>query len=92
MKPVYKNLGKVRPTVDNNNWSIDNKYDLLTIVYDSSSNKSYISIKDVPANIVIDNREYWLPFGVGRFVFIASFKRHHKYNKTHKMIHNNTDK
>jgi len=68
MKPAYKNLGKVRPTVDNNNWSIDNKYDLLTIVYDPSSNKSYISKKDVPANVVIDNREYWLPFGVGRFV------------------------
>lgn len=68
MKPAYKNLGKVRPTVDNSNWSIDNKYDLLTIVYDPSSNKSYISRKDVPANIIIDNREYWLPFGVGRFV------------------------
>lgn len=68
MEPIYKNLGKVRPTIDNNNWSIDNKYDLLTIVYDPSSNKSYISRKDVPANVVIDNREYWLPFGVGRFV------------------------
>lgn len=68
MEPVYKNLGKVRPTIDNNNWSIDNKYDLLTIVYDHSSNKSYISRKDVPANVVIDNREYWLPFGVGKFV------------------------
>ena len=68
MEPVYKNLGKVRPTIDDNNWSINNKYDLLTIVYDPSSNKSYISRKDVPANIVIDNREYWLPFGVGRFV------------------------
>lgn len=68
MEPVYKNLGKVRPTIDNNNWSIDNKYDLLTIVYDPSSNKSYISRKDVPTNVIIDNREYWLPFGVGKFV------------------------
>lgn len=68
MEPVYKNLGKVRPTIDNNNWSINNKYDLLTIVYDPSSNKSYISRKDVPANIIIDNREYWLPFGIGKFV------------------------
>lgn len=68
MEPIYKNLGKVRPTIDNNNWSIDDRYDLLTIVYDPSSNKSYISRKDVPANVVIDNREYWLPFGVGKFV------------------------
>lgn len=61
MKQIYKQLGKVRPTVEGD-WSIDKTYTLLSIVYDEVGNASYISRKDVPAGIQITNKEYWTRF------------------------------
>lgn len=61
MKQIYKQLGKVRPTVEDD-WSIDKTYTLLSIVYDKVGNASYISRKDVPAGIQITNKEYWTRF------------------------------
>lgn len=57
MEPQYIDYGKTRPTVDDN-WSINNPYELLTFVKNGS--KLYISKKDVPANIELTNEEYWL--------------------------------
>lgn len=68
MEIVNEPLGIVRPYVEKDNWSIDKKYKFLTIVYDASSNKSYIASQEVPKGIVIDNRNYWNPFGVGKFI------------------------
>ena len=65
MKNKYKNLGKVRPTVEGD-WDIGKSYKILSIVFDEASNKSYISIKDVPKGISILNREYWGRFGNNR--------------------------
>ncbi len=61
MKQSYKVLGKVRPTVEGD-WSINKGYSLLSIVYDEVGNSSYISKKDVPADIQITNKEYWTRF------------------------------
>lgn len=61
MKQIYKQLGKVRPTVEGD-WSIDKAYTLLSIVYDEVGNASYISRKDVPVGIQITNKEYWTRF------------------------------
>lgn len=61
MKQIYKELGKVRPTVEGD-WSIDKNYTLLSIVYDEVGNASYISRKDVPVGIQITNKEYWTRF------------------------------
>lgn len=61
MKQIYKQLGKVRPTVEGD-WSIGKNYTLLSIVYDEVGNASYISRKDVPAGIQITNKEYWTRF------------------------------
>lgn len=56
MKEFIQNLGKVRPTVAQNYSSL-NEYDILT--FTSVNNSIYISIKDVPKNIDINNTEYW---------------------------------
>lgn len=65
MKEVIKELGKVIPTVEGD-WDINKKYELLSIVYDTNSNKSYISKKDVPIGISILNKEYWGRFSNNR--------------------------
>lgn len=65
MKEAFKNLGKVRPTVEGD-WNKTQAYSLLSIVYNEESNKSYISKKDVPENIEITNKEYWQCFGSNR--------------------------
>lgn len=65
MKEVFKNLGKVRPTIEGD-WNKIQPYSLLSIVYNKESNKSYISKKDVPENIEITNKEYWQCFGSNR--------------------------
>ena len=65
MENKYKNLGKVRPTVEGD-WDIGKSYKVLSIVFDEASNKSYISIKDVPKGISILNKKYWGRFGNNR--------------------------
>ena len=62
MKPKYKNLGKVRPTVEGY-WDNTKEYSIISIVYDTNSDKSYISKKKVPKGINIGNTEYWQIFG-----------------------------
>lgn len=59
MKTIIKNLGKVVPTIENNNWSINNSYEKLTFVYDIYTNALYISKQDVPEGIEITNGDYW---------------------------------
>lgn len=63
MKPQIENLGKVSVTVEKEYWSKNNQYDRLTIVHDTTTIASYISRKDVPAGINIDDTEYWIPLG-----------------------------
>lgn len=65
MKKYIKILGKVRPTVDGD-WSKDKSYDILTIVYDKDSKKSYISRKNVPIGINILNKDYWMNISTTR--------------------------
>lgn len=63
MKPQIENLGKVSITVEKQYWTKDNQYARLTIVEDINTIASYISRKDVPSGIDINNREYWIPIG-----------------------------
>ena len=65
MENKYKNLGKVRPTVEGD-WNKNKSYRELSIVFNEESNKSYISKKDVPENIEITNKKYWQCFGSNR--------------------------
>ena len=65
MESKYKNLGKVRPTVEGD-WDISKDYELLSIVYNEESNKSYISKTNVPKGISITNKNYWSLFGNNR--------------------------
>lgn len=65
MKEIIEQIGKVRPTVEGDH-SQNKKYDILSIVYDTLGNKSYISKKDVPKGILITNKEYWQLFGNNR--------------------------
>lgn len=57
-----KLLGKVTLTTDGLHDSAKS-YDRLCLVYDSAY-RSFISIKDVPANVSIDNRSYWQPLSI----------------------------
>ena len=57
-----KLLGKVTLTTDGLHDSA-RTYDRLCLVYDSAY-RSFISIKDVPANISIDNKTYWQPLSI----------------------------
>ena len=57
-----KLLGKVTLTTDGLHDSA-RTYDRLCLVYDSAY-RSFISIKDVPANISIDNKTYWQPLNI----------------------------
>lgn len=63
MKPQIENLGKISVTVEQQYWTKDRQYDRLTIVEDIDTIASYISRKDVPSGIDINNREYWIPLG-----------------------------
>ena len=60
MKPSYKNLGKVCIT-PNGFWNRQKEYERISIVTDKFTGKSYISKKDVPAGVSINNQEYWQP-------------------------------
>lgn len=62
MKPKYKNLGKVRPTVEGY-WDNTKEYSIISIVYDINTDKSYISKKKVPKGIDINDTDYWQIFG-----------------------------
>lgn len=57
MEEKYIDYGKIRPTVVNG-WSKNNSYERLTFVKYGA--KTYISTKDVPKNIELNNEEYWL--------------------------------
>ena len=60
MKQYKKILGKVMMTAEGT-YNKDKKYEPISLVTDEETNKSYISRKDVPAGIQINNREYWQP-------------------------------
>lgn len=62
MKPSYKNLGKVCLT-PNGYWDRHKEYERISIVTNNFTGKSYISKKDVPKEIDINNQEYWQPIG-----------------------------
>lgn len=59
----YKKLGKVCPTI-NGEWNKENKYDILSIVFNNDENCSYISKIDVPQNIDIHDTQYWQIFQI----------------------------
>lgn len=60
MEQYRKNLGKVVLTC-NDYWDKNKEYDILCLVEDKDTNKNYISKKEVPAGVLITNREYWQP-------------------------------
>lgn len=62
MKSRYKNLGKVRPTIEGY-WDNTKEYSIISIVYDINTDKSYISKKKVPKGIDINDTDYWQIFG-----------------------------
>lgn len=82
MEQQYKSLGKVRPTVEGL-WDSNNKYDTLSIVYDSITGFSYISKQNVPADIDISNTDYWYPFST------ADYSNRNIFIKYVKLSHNN---
>lgn len=62
MKNYTKLLGKVTLTC-NGSHNPNTAYDRLCLVYDKYY-RSFISIKEVPANIAITNKAYWQPISV----------------------------
>ncbi len=62
MKSIYKNLGKVCLT-PNGYWDRQKEYERISIVTNAFTGKSYISKKDVPKGVDINNQEYWQPIG-----------------------------
>lgn len=65
MKQYKKDLGKVCVTTGGV-YNSGESYEVLTIVYDDNTNKSYLSKQDVPVGINIDNKEYWQCIGSGK--------------------------
>ena len=59
-------LGKVVPTSEGP-WVSSRAYENLSIVYHVPTLHAYISKKDVPAGVDIENREYWQPFNVSGY-------------------------
>lgn len=60
MENYIKNLGKVSPTVDENDHSIEKEYDRLTIVNSLTNKKTYISRKFIPKGVPITDDNYWM--------------------------------
>ena len=60
MQPYKKILGKVVLTAEGA-YRIDKCYEPISLVTDEETGKSYISRKEVPVGIQINNREYWQP-------------------------------
>lgn len=58
MKLAKKELGKVCIT-PKGEWSNQNSYEVLDLVYDVFTNKSYIAKQNVPIGIDISNITYW---------------------------------
>lgn len=65
MEQYKKDLGKVCVTTGGA-YNFGQSYEVLTIVYDDNTNKSYLSKQDVPVGINIDNKEYWQCIGSGK--------------------------
>lgn len=66
---------RVNPTFANPvYWDINNRYRLLTYVQDGEGGAWYVSIKDVPPGIYLDNEEYWVKLTVGTDVTIEDLK------------------
>ena len=65
MKQYTKDLGKVCVTTGGI-YNSGESYEVLTIVYDEFTNKSYLSRQDIPVGIDINNKEYWQCIGSGK--------------------------
>ena len=65
MKQYTKDLGKVCVTTGGI-YNSGESYEVLTIVYDEFTNKSYLSKQDIPVGIDINNKEYWQCIGSGK--------------------------
>lgn len=65
MKQYTKDLGKVCVTTGGI-YNSGKSYEVLTIVYDEFTNKSYLSRQDIPVGIDINNKEYWQCIGSGK--------------------------
>ena len=63
MRTQTQILGKVSITVDKYYHNYINEYERLTIVSERGTGIAYISRKDVPSNIYLNDREYWIPLG-----------------------------
>ena len=63
MKQYIKDLGRVS-VVPEGAWSNNKEYDKLSIVYNKSDNFAYISRKEVPIGVDIDNKDYWQPLNI----------------------------
>ena len=61
MKEATKELGKVSISVDGE-WDRKKSYERLSLVHVFDNGKSYISKQYVPANIDINNEDYWQGF------------------------------
>lgn len=66
MEPNVKNLGKVSITAGGK-WNRSSEYERLTLVYREVDNYSFLSKQDVPANIDLDNTDYWQRVGVAGY-------------------------
>lgn len=66
MQQYKKNLGKVSLTSEGA-WAINKSFEILSIVYDENTKQGFISRKDVPIGVDINNREYWMPLNVSGY-------------------------
>jgi len=62
MEPIVEQLGKFFLTIDDELYSSNKEYPILTLVEDGG--KYYVSRKDVPAGVNINNTEYWKPYNI----------------------------
>lgn len=67
MQQYRKNLGKVSLTTEGA-WNRDKDYEILSIVYEEHTQHGFISRKEVPVGIDINNKEYWMPLNVSGYV------------------------
>lgn len=63
MKQFNKDLGRVS-LVPEGAWTNNRIYDKLSVVYNTCDKFAYVSKKEVPINVDIQNREYWQPLNV----------------------------
>lgn len=66
MDNYKKNLGKIVMTPEGA-WDISKKYEFLSLVYEDTTNRGFISKQDVPIGVDIHNKEYWMPFNVSGY-------------------------